>query len=147
MSMRTLAALGAVAGLVLALTGCGTEASAQRGASFGTQVCGQNWASAPHYAQPFTPRPCGETELSGAGSSFAAPLMADWTQLYRNENKVDMSYQSVGSGAGLVPVPDATARPPCTTVRPRDRCSSRADSTASARAAKAMSTPTQFGEV
>src|SRR5581483_5961810 len=104
MSVKTLTTLGALTCLALSLTGCGTDGANPRGASFGTQVCGQNWAIAPHYEQPFQPRPGGAATLAGAGSSFAAPLMADWTQHYRDERKVDISYQSVGSGAGVAQI-------------------------------------------
>lgn len=101
MSSRTLGVLGVAAGLALALVGCATDTNTPRGASFGEQVCGQNSASAPHYEQPFIPRSGAASTLSGAGSSFAAPLMAEWTRLYRDQAEVEVSYQSVGSGQGV----------------------------------------------
>lgn len=43
---------------------------------------------------------CAET-LTGAGSSFAAPLYAAWGASYHAVTKFELNYQSVGSGAGL----------------------------------------------
>jgi phosphate transport system substrate-binding protein len=40
-------------------------------------------------------------EISGAGSSFVAPLMTVWSGEFENTNGAKVSYQSVGSGAGV----------------------------------------------
>lgn len=108
MSPRTLGTLGAAAGLALALVGCATDTNTPRGASFGEQVCGQNSASAPHYEQPFPPRPGAASSLTGAGSSFAAPLMSEWSRLYRDQAGAEVTYQSVGSGEGVSRLQAAT---------------------------------------
>lgn len=40
--------------------------------------------------------------LSGAGSTFAAPLVESWIEAYRQvDDSVEFSYRSVGSGAGI----------------------------------------------
>jgi len=41
------------------------------------------------------------TSLSGAGSTFVAPMMSVWTKAYATANSVQVAYQSVGSGAGI----------------------------------------------
>lgn len=48
-------------------------------------------------------------EISGAGASFPAPLFQRWFQAYNQNNpNTQVSYQSVGSGAGLEQVIAAT---------------------------------------
>jgi phosphate ABC transporter phosphate-binding protein len=39
--------------------------------------------------------------LQGAGSSFVDPIMQEWSALYNKEKKVEVNYQSRGSGAGI----------------------------------------------
>jgi phosphate transport system substrate-binding protein len=41
------------------------------------------------------------TTLSGAGSTFVAPMMSVWTKAYATSNSVQVAYSSVGSGAGI----------------------------------------------
>ena len=41
------------------------------------------------------------TSLSGAGSTFVAPMMSVWTKAYATSNSVQVAYSSVGSGAGI----------------------------------------------
>jgi phosphate transport system substrate-binding protein len=40
-------------------------------------------------------------QISGAGSSFAAPLYSKWAEAYHKETKTQLNYQAVGSGAGI----------------------------------------------
>src|ERR1700744_214142 len=40
-------------------------------------------------------------EVTGAGSSFAAPIYAKWAELYNKATSNKINYQSVGSGAGI----------------------------------------------
>lgn len=40
-------------------------------------------------------------EVTGAGSTFAYPLLAKWAEGYRDKTGVTISYQAIGSGAGL----------------------------------------------
>ena len=40
-------------------------------------------------------------EVTGAGSSFAAPIYAKWAELYNKATGNKINYQSVGSGAGI----------------------------------------------
>ena len=38
--------------------------------------------------------------VTGAGASFVYPVMSKWTADYRNLTKVQVNYQSIGSGGG-----------------------------------------------
>ena len=42
-----------------------------------------------------------QTSLNGAGATFPYPLYSKWFDVYKSQNKVDINYQSVGSGAGI----------------------------------------------
>ena len=46
----------------------------------------------------------GATSLSGAGSTFVAPIMDDWTKAYSTPSGVKVSYASIGSGGGVAAV-------------------------------------------
>ncbi|WP_024873302.1 phosphate ABC transporter substrate-binding protein PstS [Tolumonas lignilytica] len=41
------------------------------------------------------------SDVTGAGSSFAAPLYSKWADAYNKESGTRMNYQSIGSGAGI----------------------------------------------
>ncbi|WP_114638397.1 phosphate ABC transporter substrate-binding protein PstS [Polynucleobacter necessarius] len=43
-----------------------------------------------------------QTEISGAGSSLAYPVIKELTKLYKAQTKVAINYTSVGSGEGIV---------------------------------------------
>jgi phosphate transport system substrate-binding protein len=45
-----------------------------------------------------------DTNLVGAGSTFAAPLMTAWYQYYNPKSEANVSYNSVGSGAGIASI-------------------------------------------
>jgi len=40
-------------------------------------------------------------DLTGAGSTFIAPIMTNWIDAYKKETGVSINYQAVGSGAGI----------------------------------------------
>jgi len=40
-------------------------------------------------------------QITGAGSSFAYPIISKWATAYKKETGVEVNYQSVGSGAGI----------------------------------------------
>lgn len=40
-------------------------------------------------------------QITGAGSSFAYPIISKWAATYKKETGVEVNYQSVGSGAGI----------------------------------------------
>lgn len=43
----------------------------------------------------------GVNKITGAGSSFAYPIISKWATTYNKEKGVEVNYQSVGSGAGI----------------------------------------------
>lgn len=47
------------------------------------------------------PQALAQSEATGAGASFPAPLYAKWASDYHKATGVKINYQSVGSGAGL----------------------------------------------
>ena len=106
-------------GVALVATGCGSTGSASSGTSasgnatasqssvgFGAanqQLCSAG-SSAPNYANAIgTISGAGKT-LSGAGSTFVAPMMSDWASIYNKSSGVQVSYQSIGSGGGIAQI-------------------------------------------
>lgn len=76
------------------------SASSAAGVDFGKQIC--DTASAkPGYKNTLTEAPGGASKLSGAGSTFVAPIMSIWTKQYAEEKKTEVAYQSIGSGGGV----------------------------------------------
>src|ERR1700760_3759856 len=47
-------------------------------------------------------------EVTGAGSSFAAPIYSKWAEAYAKATSNKVNYQSVGSGAGIKQIKDKT---------------------------------------
>ena len=46
-------------------------------------------------------RPTIAEEIQGAGSTFVAPIMAKWADDYAKGSGLKVTYQSIGSGAGI----------------------------------------------
>lgn len=71
----------------------------------GLASCQPQTPTAPPQAEGGSPAPAGDGQtvsLSGAGASFPAPLYQLWFSEYNKQNpNVQISYQSVGSGAGV----------------------------------------------
>lgn len=44
---------------------------------------------------------CAATTVNGSGSTFVHPVMLKWAESYNTKTNVQVSYQSVGSGAGI----------------------------------------------
>jgi phosphate transport system substrate-binding protein len=65
------------------------------------QICGQQGASKPGYPRSIAKIDGGATTLSGAGSTFVAPVMSVWTKDYSTSDGVQVAYQSIGSGGGV----------------------------------------------
>jgi phosphate transport system substrate-binding protein len=40
-------------------------------------------------------------DITGAGSTFAYPILAKWAEVYKKETNVGLNYQSIGSGGGI----------------------------------------------
>jgi phosphate transport system substrate-binding protein len=41
------------------------------------------------------------TDITGAGSTFAFPILSKWADAYKSANNVGLNYQSIGSGGGI----------------------------------------------
>lgn len=87
------------------LTGCGSTSgggvatTAQQGLA--GQICGQQAASKPGYPRSIPKIDGGASTLSGAGSTFVAPVMSVWTKNYSQSDGVQVAYQPIGSGGGV----------------------------------------------
>lgn len=106
-----------VLGVALVAAGCGSTSnvgspsSAKGGASatnvsFGAenqQICGTG-SRQPGYKNTIGTVPGGADSLSGAGSTFVAPMMSQWASTYNKPTGVQVSYQSIGSGGGIAQV-------------------------------------------
>jgi phosphate transport system substrate-binding protein len=117
MSRRALAALGAGAALTLAasgfaVSGCGNTSNVGGGSgsatpasvAFGDQICGLGGSDKPGYQNTVTKLTGGSDKLSGAGSTFVAPVMSVWTKDYATAGGVQVAYQSIGSGGGVAQI-------------------------------------------
>lgn len=109
---RNAGALGTivtVAGLALVAAGCGStsDAGSSAGSSskkdlgWGSQICGQGGQDKPGYKNTVAKISGGASKLSGAGSTFVAPMMSIWTKEYASAGNVQVAYQSIGSGGGV----------------------------------------------
>ena len=88
--------LGAFAGcavLALGLAACGSSGSSSSSSSSSTPSTS---SSAP--AKTATAPPSGSGTISGAGSTFAAPVYEQWAS---SQSGLTVNYQAVGSGAGI----------------------------------------------
>jgi phosphate transport system substrate-binding protein len=93
------AAVAAGCGSTSTNSNTGTTASAASG--FGKQVCGSGAGAKPGYSNPIAKIGGGASSLSGAGSTFVAPIMSIWTKNYATATGVQVAYQSIGSGGGV----------------------------------------------
>jgi phosphate transport system substrate-binding protein len=85
---------------VLAACGSSSTGGTSAPSATPTAVCTGTSAS-PGYKNGLTTVSGQATSLSGAGSTFVAPMMSVWTKAYASANNVQVAYQSVGSGAGI----------------------------------------------
>lgn len=94
-----LAASLSVLALTVSLAACGGSQTADKTATGGDSAspgAATNTAGADKLALK------GDVQLVGAGASFPAPLYQRWFQDFNQKNpKVQINYQSVGSGAGV----------------------------------------------
>jgi phosphate transport system substrate-binding protein len=89
--------MGALAGcavLALGLAACGSSGSSS------SSTTSSSTASAPasSAAKTATTPPTGSGTISGAGSTFAAPVYEQWAS---SQSGLTVNYQAVGSGAGI----------------------------------------------
>jgi phosphate transport system substrate-binding protein len=101
MFLRTMTITAVVAA---SLTGCGsTSGGGASGAqqNIAGQICGQRAAAKPEYPRTIPKIDGGATSLSGAGSTFVAPVMSVWAKDYSQSDGVQVAYQPIGSGGGV----------------------------------------------
>jgi phosphate transport system substrate-binding protein len=91
------------------LAACGSTSSTGTAAPSATptQVCTGTTAN-PGYNNGLGTVAGQATTLSGAGSTFVAPMMSVWTKAYATANNVQVAYSSVGSGAGVAQIQAGT---------------------------------------
>ncbi|CDO91633.1 hypothetical protein AWC29_11410 [Mycobacterium triplex] len=97
--------------LVGALAGCGSTSNVGQNSTQAVQagqICGQSSAGKPGYPRPINKLDGGANTLSGAGSTFVAPVMSIWTKDYSTSDGVQVAYQSIGSGGGVQQISAAT---------------------------------------
>jgi phosphate transport system substrate-binding protein len=90
-------ALGGVALLALGLAACGSSSSPSSSSSSSTST----GASSSSAAKTATAPPTASGTISGAGSTFAAPVYEQWASA---QSGLTVNYQSVGSGAGITAI-------------------------------------------
>ncbi|MGE5289310.1 MAG: phosphate ABC transporter substrate-binding protein PstS [Micromonosporaceae bacterium] len=109
-------------GVALVAAGCGSTGNVSSGSSssanattessvgFGAanqQLCSAG-SSAPNYTNTIGTVSGGAKSVSGAGSTFVAPMMSDWAKTYNQSSGVQISYQSIGSGGGIAQLQAST---------------------------------------
>src|ERR1700733_4358114 len=105
MLLRNMTITVVIAIVGASLTGCGStsDGGAASGAqqNIAGQICGQRAAAKPEYSRTIPKIDGGATSLSGAGSTFVAPVMSVWTKNYSESDGVQVAYQPIGSGGGV----------------------------------------------
>lgn len=86
--------------LVLAACGSATAGNSTAPSATPTPVC-TGTVAPPNYTNGLTAVTGQAKTLSGAGSTFVAPMMSVWAAAYATDGGVQVAYQSVGSGAGV----------------------------------------------
>ncbi len=89
----------ATLGLLVTLAACGSNSSTPAPSSSGAPA--SSAAPAATSGLPACPPSGSANSLTGAGSTFDAPLFAKQFDTYNTQCKVQVNYQSVGSGAGV----------------------------------------------
>jgi phosphate transport system substrate-binding protein len=89
-----------IGGTVLAACGSTSSSGTAAPSATPTPVCTGTTAN-PGYSNGVATVSGQATTLSGAGSTFVAPMMSVWTKAYATANSVQVAYSSVGSGAGI----------------------------------------------
>ena len=99
---KTLLATGALTAL-LASASVGSArptTPAANGAAAPVQCSTKLLTLRPHYPDPVKPISGAAGALSGAGSTFVAPIMSMWAQAYAKQG-TKVAYQGIGSGGGV----------------------------------------------
>jgi phosphate transport system substrate-binding protein len=88
--------MAAVAGCVVLAVGLAACGSSKKSSSTGTTAAGASSS-----AKTATTPPSGAGTISGAGSTFAAPVYEQWASA---QSGLTVNYQAVGSGAGITAI-------------------------------------------
>jgi phosphate transport system substrate-binding protein len=129
MKLKLSAIAAGVLGIALASAGCGSTSNV--GSTSSTAASGSSTASAsssgsaatttgfgsanqalcssavntkPGYPNSIGTIAGGSKTLTGAGSTFVAPMMSDWTKAYSTATGNQVTYDSIGSGGGVAQV-------------------------------------------
>jgi phosphate transport system substrate-binding protein len=101
------AALLATALLAGLATSSGADAAAAAVTAKAKNPCGAGHSVRPGYRDMISLRG-GANSLSGAGSTFVAPMMSIWSAAYAKSSGVQVAYQSIGSGGGQAQISAGT---------------------------------------
>ena len=98
---KTVLAAGALAALLVSASvgSAKPTTSAKPSAALPAQCSTKLMTLRPHYPDPVKPLGGAASSLSGAGSTFVAPIMSMWAQAYSKKG-TNVAYQGIGSGGG-----------------------------------------------
>ena len=65
------------------------------------QLCSSAVNTKPNFPNTIGTVAGGAKTLTGAGSTFVAPMMSDWTKAYSTATGNQVTYASIGSGGGV----------------------------------------------
>jgi phosphate transport system substrate-binding protein len=120
MRLRFSVVAAGVLGVALAAAGCGSTGNVSSGSSpasnssnvgFGAQnakLCSATVNTTPNYKNTIGTVAGGAKTISGAGSTFAAPMYSSWASAYDKAAGVAVAYASIGSGGGVAAVQAGT---------------------------------------
>jgi phosphate transport system substrate-binding protein len=112
-----------VLGVALAAAGCGSTGNVSggsSGSSAGTTAAKATWGAQnqklcsgaantqPNYKDTVGTVSGGAKTISGAGSTFAAPLYSTWASAYSKATSITVAYGSIGSGGGIAAIQAST---------------------------------------
>ncbi|HWJ50683.1 MAG TPA: phosphate ABC transporter substrate-binding protein PstS [Solirubrobacteraceae bacterium] len=97
MIKNKMSALAGCAVLALGLAACGSSSTSSTGSTSSSTASTPSTTSSASSKTATTP-PTGSGTISGAGSTFAAPVYEQWASA---QSGLTVNYQSVGSGAGI----------------------------------------------
>lgn len=120
MRARFPAVVVGVLGVALAAAACGSTGSSSGNAAATTTNSKAMWGSQnatrcaaavntkPDYTNSIGTIKGGANTISGAGSTFAAPMYSQWSSAYDTASGVAVAYASIGSGGGVAAVQAGT---------------------------------------
>jgi phosphate transport system substrate-binding protein len=85
----------------------GPAAATPGSSSAGSETCATTGAK-PGYKNDIATVAGASSSLSGAGSTFINPMMSIWADAYNKAARVQVAYQSIGSGGGVAQITAAT---------------------------------------